>query len=118
MRQVSRHAGPFSPGEIHSRVLEEEGTVGLTTVYRTLDILFDMGLIQRVHLEEGCHSYINVGPTHVHQLICASCGTVQEVPECQLEDFTRLLAEHTGFEVRGHWLEFYGRCEGCRSAVV
>ncbi|MBM2826197.1 MAG: ferric uptake regulator, Fur family [Dehalococcoidia bacterium] len=117
LRQVSRYQGPFSPGDIHTRIQNEDGTVGLTTVYRTLDILYDLGLIQRAHLEDGCHSYIAVGPTHVHQLICSSCGIIQEVPECELEDFTRILAEHTGFDIRGHWLEFYGRCQSCRAAV-
>ena len=61
-------------------VLERAGGIyprlGLTTVYRTLQVLSDLGIVRRVHLEGGCHGYVAASDGHRHALICESCNRV------------------------------------------
>jgi Fur family ferric uptake transcriptional regulator len=83
-------------------------------VYRALDLLTQLKLIQRVHLDEGCHSYARAGEGHSHQLICKDCGRVEAFSECELEDIFQNLTKKTGFAIEGHRLELTGRCPACR----
>lgn len=113
--EIAKAESIFSPADIYESAREQNSSVGLTTVYRTLDILSGMGLIKKVHLEDGCNKYLAVSRNHTHQLICSGCGAVVEVPECTISGLAALIAERTNFEIDGHWLEFFGRCVSCRS---
>lgn len=113
--EIARAESIFSPADIYESAQLQNSSVGLTTVYRTLDILSGMGLIKKVHLEDGCNKYLAVSRNHTHQLICSGCGAVVDVPECTVSGLSALIAERTNFEIEGHWLEFFGRCLACRS---
>jgi Fur family transcriptional regulator, ferric uptake regulator len=83
--------------------------VGLVTVYRTLDLLSEIGAVRR--LELGDRPRYELAEDHHHHLICETCGDISEFEECPLD--LRLLRD-AGFEVSAHSLEIYGRCAGCR----
>ena len=59
-----------SPAEVHARARQHCPTIGLVTVYRTLDLLSDLGFVRRIHTEDGCHGYAAVSHGHHHHLIC------------------------------------------------
>lgn len=85
--------------------------VGLVTVYRTLDLLSELGLVRRLDL--GDRPRYELAEDHHHHLICEDCGNVTEFEQCPLD--LRLLPElGDGFEVRSHSLEVFGRCSSCR----
>lgn len=85
--------------------------VGMVTVYRTLDLLSELGLVRRLDLGDGPR--YELAEDHHHHLICEGCGSVEEFERCPLD--LRLLPEvGGGFEVRAHSLEVYGRCTSCR----
>ena len=93
--------------EIRARCSE----VGLVTVYRTLDLFSELGLVRRLDLGEGPR--YELAEDHHHHLICEECGSVAEFELCPLD--LRMLPEvGDGFEVRAHSLEVYGRCSSCR----
>jgi Fur family ferric uptake transcriptional regulator len=94
-----------SLGEIRARCPE----VGLVTIYRTLDLLSEIGVVRRLDLGDGPR--YELAEDHHHHLICESCGEVSEFEECPL-DLRRL--EDIAFEVSSHSLEIYGRCAACR----
>jgi hypothetical protein len=76
----------------------------LVTVYRTLDILSELGLICEVHSGGNCRSYLMRRPQeHHHHLICADCGTVADFTDCDLSELEQRLSLETGFEIKGHW---------------
>ncbi len=110
---------PLSPQEVYERVRAVTPRVGLVTVYRTLEALTRLGLVQRVHQEGRCQAYAFVGRGHRHLAICRRCGTalvVEGEKDTQaLED--RLLREQ-GFLVDGHLLQFWGLCATCRQPVT
>lgn len=85
--------------------------VGLVTVYRTLWLLSELGLVRRLELGDGPRHELAGG--HHHHLICDSCGYISEFDECPL-DPERLPPKSSGFEIHAHSLEVYGRCAVCR----
>lgn len=111
---VSSSGEHLSPAEVHERARASCPQIGLTTVYRTLDILIELGAIKRVHLNEGCHSYAPAGHGHRHHLICNGCGRIVEFEGGDLLALLDAVAEQTGFEIEDHWLQFFGKCPACR----
>lgn len=85
--------------------------VGLVTVYRTLDLLGELGIVRRLDLGDGAR--YEMAEDHHHHAICESCGDISEFEKCPL-DPTLLPLKDSDFEVRSHSLEVYGRCAACR----
>lgn len=88
--------------------------LGLVSVYRTLEKLEELGLVQRVHRPDGCHAYISALDGHQHLLLCESCGRVEVFRGDDLKEFSRRLEGESGFEIHEHWLQFFGLCSSCR----
>jgi len=105
----------LTPAEVYRKAKVKYPHLGLTTVYRTLDLLAELGHIQRVHLTEGCHSYAPTAQTHGHHLVCSACGRAEEFTDCDLEPLIKSLQVRTGFEINVHMLELMGRCPDCRA---
>ena len=91
---------------------------GRATVFRTLRLLTDLGVVCRVLMEDGNMRYLVSQRGHHHHLVCSGCGNVQDLDAGAIEDLIRDLSEAAGYEVEGHWLELYGRCAECRSRVA
>ena len=106
----------LTPAEVYERVQEEIPTVGLVTIYRTLDMLSEMGLICRVHRGGRSRSYTLAPVGHHHHLICTQCGAVTDFTNCDLTDLQNRLSRETGFKIEGHLLEFAGLCAECRGS--
>ena len=103
--------------EVHRRASAIEPGLGLATVYRTLELLVRLRLVQAVHTEHRHRHYARVTGRHGHHLICSGCGRVVEFSECGLAAVERALARRTRFQIEGHWVEFFGRCPRCRPRV-
>src|SRR5512142_428663 len=71
---IARADRHLTAAEIHRRARDRFHHLGLTTVYRTLDLLVGLGYIQRVHFAESCHSYAATSQPHEHHLVCSLCG--------------------------------------------
>lgn len=88
-------------------------SMGRATVYRTLKILVDSGVLCRVLLEDGDLHYQLSHHGHHHHLLCVICGSSQDLTGCDIEDVLVDTSSRHGFELSGHWLEVYGRCRNC-----
>lgn len=104
----------LTPADVYKRVQQENPEIGLVTVYRTLDLLSELGLICQVHREGKSQSYTLAPTGHHHHMICSGCGTVADFTDCDLSELQARLSRETGFEIEGHLLEFSGRCKDCR----
>ncbi len=111
IRRSNRH---LTPAEIHVRAKAHYPHLGLATVYRTLDLLVQLGYIRRIHLERGCHSYAPMERAHGHHLVCSKCGRAEEFEECELEPLIESLGEKTGYVIDVHMLELMGLCPHCQ----
>lgn len=106
--------------DIYELVKEEYPDIGLATVYRTVQLLLEMQLVDRINLDDGCVRYeighLFEGETkhHHHHLICKKCGKVIPFEDDLLEELEGHIEEELGFHVLDHELKFYGQCEECR----
>jgi Fur family ferric uptake transcriptional regulator len=107
----------FTAEEIYAQVRAVTTRIGRATVYRTIERLVELGLLERIHADGPCHSYVLGGPSHHHHLICSGCGRVWEFPACALPALLLELSAQAGFRVEGHHVEIFGRCADCRSAA-
>jgi len=104
----------LEPIEIYDQGKVNYPHLGLVTVYRTLDILVELGVLRRVHLDDGCHGYALSQASHGHYLICSSCNQVVEFDGCDLDRLFKDIARKTGFRIDGHWLQVFGHCPKCQ----
>lgn len=108
-------SGHFSVDDI----LRQARNVGRATVFRTMRLLTNLDIVCRVLLEDGSlHYRVSRRGRHHHHLVCVSCDNVHVLDDCVVGDSVRDLATATGYDIEGHWLEFYGRCADCRSPVA
>ena len=100
--------------QIHDLAAQKYPDLGRATVYRTLDMLVDAGLIRRVHDEHGCHSYMSVPDESTRALlICSNCRKVEDVPVEALDQFSQTILATTGFRVHSRKLQISGLCNAC-----
>ena len=108
--------------DIFELVKEDYPEIGLATIYRTVQLLLDMQLVDRIMLDDGCVRY-EIGDFldeqeghrhHHHHLICTECRSVSAFRDDLLEDLEAYIEKETGFQVTDHELKFYGVCKKCR----
>jgi Fur family ferric uptake transcriptional regulator len=93
--------------------------VGLATVYRTLDLLVESGLVRAHEFGEGFKRYEAMAAQTDHEhLICEQCGQVVEFANERLERMLPVLADEQGFQHRRHRVEIYGVCRACRQGEL
>jgi Fur family transcriptional regulator, ferric uptake regulator len=107
----------LSPIDIYDLGRKEYPGLGLVTVYRTLEKLEDLGLIQRVHQPGGCHMVMRASQGHEHLLLCTLCGKAEYFEGDDLERLFDTISDQSGFEIQEHWLQVFGICSGCRSSA-
>lgn len=103
----------LTPPEILARARRAVPSVSRATVYRTLDYAMRRGLVRPITLGDGVVRYTAIHRGH-HHLVCAACGTVEEIPDCGLERSDGELAGRYGFKMTGHLLEVFGTCRACQ----
>jgi Fur family ferric uptake transcriptional regulator len=105
--------GHATPEQIHHAVRERAAGVNITTVYRTLELLEELGLVTHTHLSHGSPTYHAAGEhQHVH-LVCRNCGSVSEVDPVIMLPVTRRLQEQRGFRVDVGHVALFGVCADC-----
>jgi Fur family ferric uptake transcriptional regulator len=116
--QVLEESGEgLSPDEVHQQGKMICASLGLVTVYRTLDLLAELGLVRRVHSEQRCHSYACAG-TDRHHLLCHGCHRLTEFPCDGLDGLMETVREQTGYTITEHLLELSGLCPECQARHV
>ena len=106
----------LNPLEVYEQAKSVCPSLGLVSVYRTLEKLEALNLIQRVHQPDGCNAYLPHAKGHQHLIICHRCGKAEyfEGEEDMDLFFERVAGEH-GFTVIQHWLQLFGVCSDCKS---
>jgi len=104
----------LTPAEVLERGCRIHPGLGLTTVYRTLELLSELGFVRRVHQEKGCSAYVRVKEKDGHSLVCHGCHRVVDFPCFGLEELIEEMGRRTGFAVESHLLELVGLCPTCQ----
>lgn len=102
-----------TPDEICAEVQRSAGGVNISTVYRTLELLEELGLVTHTHLGHGAPTYhAATDEDHLH-LVCRDCGAIIETDAAVADDLVRELAARHGFATDVAHFAIYGRCAGC-----
>ena len=117
LRAMANSTGHLTPTALYQKVRQEQPQIGLVTVYRTLNILAELGLICEVHTGENARGYVTSPLEHHGHLICSDCGTVVDFTGCNLDELEQRLSRETGFAIEGHLLEFFGCCQDCQKTA-
>jgi Fur family ferric uptake transcriptional regulator len=111
-----RDAGRYcTAAQLHERI--QGRSVGLASVYRTLELLASLGLAERRAETGGEASFLYCSPRHHHHVICTGCGTVREIDAafCPGEAVTQAVEQATDFRIARHTLDFHGLCANCQA---
>jgi Fe2+ or Zn2+ uptake regulation protein len=112
---LERIQHPMSVSEIHSFLKREKISVDLVTVYRTLSVFTQLGMVSRVEFQEGQFRYeLCEGRAHHHHIRCRGCGHIADLKLCPLKKVMAKVERETRFLVEAHSLEFIGWCPQCR----
>lgn len=107
--------------EIYELVKGDYPEIGLATVYRTIQLLLELNLIDKINLDDGYVRYEigqmdrDVSKHHHHHLICLECGSVSSFEDDLLDRLEERIKETTSFKVMDHEVKLYGYCKNCLS---
>lgn len=109
----SRHLGAE---ELHGMLQAQGRKIGLATVYRTLELMVNVGLLHKLQFGDN-RSRFEVADEdhHHHHLVCNRCDKVFEVSVDLLEELEHKIEEDYDFSILGHHLKFYGICSACKN---
>lgn len=107
----------LSPFDVFELARRQYPKLGLVTVYRTIEKLAELELVQRVHQPSGCQAFIAARSDHHHLLICLECGRAEffSGDSDLIEPLMRQVGEESGYQIGDHWLQLFGVCVTCQS---
>jgi Fur family ferric uptake transcriptional regulator len=105
--------GHATPETLLAEVQKTAGGINLSTIYRTLEVLEQVGLVTHAHIGHGAPTYHSVDEEpHIH-LVCDTCSTVSSIPAGSAQIFVQLLHDQTGFETDVAHVSVHGQCADC-----
>ncbi|PWH12415.1 MAG: hypothetical protein DDG60_13230 [Anaerolineae bacterium] len=111
---VAASSRALTPLEVFDLARAAHSDLGLVTVYRTLEKLEELHLIQRVHQPGGCQAFLAASQGHQHLLLCQHCGQATFFEGDNLDQLFATIAQKTGYVIKDHWLQLFGLCQNCQ----
>lgn len=117
---MAEHPGEhFTTEEIYDLVKVRYPEIGLATVYRTVQVLVDLQIIDKINFDDGFARYElgereGASRHRHHHAICKSCGKVIPFEDDLLETLEKALYDNLGFQVEDHEVKLFGYCKNCR----
>jgi len=111
---IRKGQGHLDADEIYRRAREKKPRLSLSTVYRTLQTLKRLGLVEELHFDDEHHHYEVKPPTEHHHLLCLGCGRVIEFEYPLTHLVKRDITQARGFEITGSEVKITGYCSQCR----
>lgn len=116
LRAVDESEGHVSVDEIFACVRAAFPRVSLSTIYRTLDLLEELGLVTKSDLGAGRVQYHRTDDARHHHLVCHTCGHIVDLDEAVLNPLWQLIRQRYGFEANQRHLAIFGTCARCGEA--
>jgi Fe2+ or Zn2+ uptake regulation protein len=112
---IEQEGEHLNPHEILAHAKAIHPALGRATVYRTLELLTQLGIVRPIYVGEQGPTYIRADGDH-HHLVCSQCGRIVDFDDCMAGAMTQELTERFGFRITSHLLEFYGLCGKCQDS--
>jgi Fur family ferric uptake transcriptional regulator len=113
---IAARDGHFTAADLEADARRAGQGLGRATIYRTLEVLLQAGVVERIELADGSHAYVACAARHHHHAICTGCGAVMEFDDRELSSVVAELARRTGYRIDEHRVEVFGRCPACLAA--
>ena len=113
-QELSNALTPLSPLEIYQNLLTTKKKIGLTSIYRSLELFESLGFVFKIVNGPNVKYKLCELENHHHHIVCKSCGNVVELNFCDISDWSKKVTESTGYQVVDHQLNFYGFCKSCK----
>jgi Fur family ferric uptake transcriptional regulator len=111
---IAARRGHFTAEELLSESRRRRLGVTRATVFRSLDVLTELGVVERLDLPTGEHAFVACEPAHHHHVVCSSCGRSTWVADSGLERAAEAIGRSTGYRVETHRVELFGLCPDCQ----
>jgi len=114
VKAVENADSHISAEEIYLQIRASYPHMNISTVYRTLELLSELGLVTETDMGDGRVRYHSIGKGHHHHLVCQQCGAITDIEESDLGSLWAEIKKKYGFEVDMNHLAFFGLCSRCR----
>ena len=111
---IARRDGHFTAEDLLDESRRRRLGVTRATVFRSLDLLVELGLVERLDLPSGEHAFVACQTAHHHHLVCSSCGRTTEVDDNGFEKVAAAIGKQSGYRIDTHRLELFGLCPVCQ----
>ena len=113
IKALVNSAGHITADDLADKVRQQTPHVGRMTVYRTLDLLCELGVVRPIYQGTGAAHYILMANGSHHHLVCNRCHGVIEFEVCSAATLIEQVAEQFEFQIFSHLLELHGLCKAC-----
>ncbi len=114
--ELASSCADFTVEDLWQELRQAEPRIGRATVYRSVEKLVNMGLLDRIEFADGTHHYrVCGGSEHHHHLTCTQCHRVVDIDICLPADQFAAIGDQADFVIEGHALTLFGRCKNCRT---
>jgi len=107
-------ANVFTAADLVDSARRRRLDLSRATLFRSIDLLTDLGVVERVDLPSGEHAYVPCAPAHHHHVVCSRCGRTVEVEDCGVAAAVDEISRRSGYTIESHRLELYGVCGRCQ----
>ena len=116
--QLAQSGSDFSVDDLWHALRAQEPKLGRATVYRSVEMLVNANLLDRIEFSDGTHRYrVCGGDEHHHHLTCTNCHRVVDVDVCIPPEQFAAVSALTNFSIEGHSITLFGHCAACRTVL-
>jgi len=115
---IAGREGHFTAADIEADARTRRPGIGRATIFRSLEVLLALGVVERIDLPSGEHAYVTCEPSHHHHVVCSSCGRANDIEDAGLRSVVEEIEARTGYRIDRHRLELFGVCPACRAAEL
>ena len=110
---VAGRQGHFTADDLLATARRRHLGLGRATIFRALDVLTELGIVERIDLPTGEHAFVACEAAHHHHVVCSSCGRAVWATDHGLERVAAAIGRETGYRIDTHRLELFGLCAEC-----
>jgi Fe2+ or Zn2+ uptake regulation protein len=115
---IAGHDGHFTVLDLAAAARDRRLGISRATLFRALELLIELGVVERLDLPSGEHAYVPCAPAHHHHVVCSRCGRTAEVDDAGISVAVREIERQSGFRIDTHRLELFGLCRHCQARAA
>jgi Fur family ferric uptake transcriptional regulator len=112
---IAETDGHFTAADLEAVARDRRLGISRATLFRALDLLSELRVLERLDLPNGEHAYVACAPAHHHHVVCSRCGRTTEVEDLGLAAAVDEIARRSGYRIEAHRLELFGLCRHCQA---